>query len=271
MTSLTISLAQMEFAFGDLEANFERAASRVAEAARRGSNLILFPELWASGYDLENWARYAVPLGQGSFARLAALAKQHRIAIGSSLLEAKDGQAFNTFALYGPEGQTWGVYRKIHRFRLLEEEKWLGAGDRMILAESPWGPLGLSICYDLRFPEMFRPFALAGSRLTLLVAEWPERRVAHWTQLMQARAIENQMFMAGVNKVGESRGVKLGGRSAIVDPWGVPLVEGDDNEALLTAEIDLREADKARRYIPVLQDRQPEVYRRWEFTEGKND
>ena len=260
MTKLTISLAQMEFTFGDPEANFARAAEWIAEAAARGSDLVLLPELWASGYDLANWTRYATPLGEGLFARLADLARQHRIAIGSSLLEAKNGGAYNTFVLHRPEGETWGVYRKIHRFRLLEEEKWLEAGDQLVLAETPWGPVGLSICYDLRFPEMFRPYAVAESRLLLIVAEWPERRVAHWSKLLQARAIENQMFVAGVNKVGESQGAKLGGRSAIVDPWGVPLTEGNDTEMLLTAEVDLRESEKARRYIPVLRDRRPEVY-----------
>jgi predicted amidohydrolase len=262
MPRLTISLAQMEFRFGDEDANFSCAEEWIAEAVGHGSDLILLPELWASGYDLENWMQYAAPLGEGSFARLSALAKKHQIAIGSSLLESADGKAYNTFAFYGPEGQTWGVYRKIHRFRLLEEEKWLGAGDQMVLAESLWGPVGLSICYDLRFPEMFRPFAVAGSRLFLIVAEWPERRVAHWSKLLQARAIENQMFVAGVNKVGNSQGVKLGGCSAVIDPWGIPLVEGGDAEALLTVEIDLREADKARRNISVLRDRRPEIYRK---------
>jgi omega-amidase len=260
--NLTISLSQMEFQFGDVEANFERAAEWIAEASARGSDLVLLPELWASGYDLPNWPRYASHLKEGAFARLANLARQHKIAIGSSLLEARDGKAYNTFVLYGSNGDLLGIYRKIHRFRLLEEEKWLGAGDELILAETPWGQVGLAICYDLRFPEMFRPFAVVGSRLVLIVAEWPERRVAHWSKLLQARAIENQMFVAGVNKVGTSQGIKLGGCSAVVDPWGVPIVEGDDAEALLTTEIDLREADKARRHIPVMQDRRPDVYGR---------
>jgi len=257
---MQISLAQMEFRFGDVNANFSHAEEWIAEAAKAGSDLILLPELWASGYDLENWKQYAAPLDEGSFARISVLAKKYQIAIGGSLLEVNGGKAYNTFALYGPEGQTWGVYRKIHRFRLLNEEKWLSAGDQMVLAESQWGPLGLSVCYDLRFPEMFRPFAIAGSRLVLIVAEWPERRVAHWSKLLQARAIENQIFMAGVNKVGESQGAKLGGCSAVVDPWGIPLIEGDDTEVLLTVSIDLREVDKTRRFIPVLQDRRPEIY-----------
>ena len=258
---LRISLAQLAFQFGEVDSNIDSASGWIQMASENGSDLILLPELWASGYDLENWTKYATPIDSGIFGLLTELARKYKIAIGSSLLESRDGRAYNSFVLHGYDGEIWGIYRKIHRFRLLQEEKWLGAGDELVLAKTPWGLVGLSTCYDLRFPEMFRPFAVAGVRLTLIVAEWPERRVAHWSKLLQARAIENQMYLAGVNKVGESQGVKLGGRSAVVDPWGTPLVEGDDSEALLTIDIDLREADKARRYIPVLQDRRPEIYR----------
>ncbi len=257
---LRISLAQSGFEFGEVEKNFVHAAEWVAEAASDNSDLVLLPELWASGYDLSNWRRYATPLDEGLFPRVAELSRHHEIAVGCSLLEEHDGKAYNTFVLYGPDGARWGAYRKIHRFRLLEEEKWLGAGDELGLIEAPWGPTGLAVCYDLRFPEMFRPYALKDSKLVLIVAEWPERRIEHWAKLLMARAIENQCFVVAVNKVGESLGVKLGGRSAVIDPWGVPLVEGDDGEALLTVEIDLREVDKVRRFIPVFEDRRPDVY-----------
>ena len=120
--------------------------------------------------------------------------------------------------------------------------------------------MGLATCYDLRFPEIFRPYAVAGSNLCLIVAEWPERRISHWSKLLQARAIENQMYIAGVNKVGESQGVKLGGFSAVVDPWGVPVIEGGDGEDLLTTEIELNVSLRCRKLIPVLSDRRPEVY-----------
>jgi predicted amidohydrolase len=109
---------------------------------------------------------------------------------------------------------------------------------------------------------MFRPYAAAGSHLTLIVAEWPERRIAHWSILLQARAIENQMFIAGVNKVGCSQGTKLGGCSAVIDPWGDFVVKGDDTDTLLTAEIDTSEAEKARRTIPVFRDLQSEIYQK---------
>ncbi|MBM3145729.1 MAG: carbon-nitrogen family hydrolase [Chloroflexi bacterium] len=250
----------MAFEFGAVETNFARAAGWIAEAANFGSDLVLLPELWASGYDLPNWPRYATPLDEGLFPRMADLARQHKIAVGCSLLEERERRAYNTFVLYGPDGARWGEYRKIHRFRLLEEEKWLGEGDRLGLIDTPWGLVGLAICYDLRFPEMFRPYAMGGAKLVLIVSEWPERRIAHWTKLLMARAIENQCFFAAVNKVGVSLGVELGGRSAVIDPWGVPLVEADDQEALLTVEIDFREADKARRFIPVFEDRRPDLY-----------
>jgi predicted amidohydrolase len=259
---LTISLAQLDFEYGGVDANFLHAEKWIAEAASRGSDMVLLPELWASGYDLENWDRYASPLGDGSFKRISGLASDYGISIGCSLLELKNGKAFNTFVLNSPAGDIWGIYRKIHRFRLLNEEKWLGAGDQLVLANTPWGSIGLSICYDLRFPEMFRPYFLQGARLTLIVAEWPDRRVSHWSKLLQARAIENQMFFAGVNKVGESQGVKLGGCSAIIDPWGAPLTEGDDGECLLTAEIDLSAVEKARRQIPVMRDLQQDIYKK---------
>jgi len=257
---ISISLAQMSYQYGDVEANVRRATDWIAKAAEQGSDMILLPELWASGYDLENWSRYASSISEGVFADLADLAHKYRIVIGGSLLESRNGKAYNTFVLHGKDGRTLGVYRKIHRFRLLEEEKWLGAGDELVLAETPWGQVGMATCYDLRFPEMFQPYAAAGARLTLIVAEWPERRVAHWTKLLQARAIENQMFFAGVNKVGVSQGVQLGGCSAIVDPWGVPMAEGGKDESLVTVLIDLTEADKARRHIPVFRDRRPDVY-----------
>jgi predicted amidohydrolase len=257
---LKISLAQMALLSGKPEENFHQAESWIAQAARQGSDLVLLPELWDSGYDLENWRRYAASLDAGHFARLAALARQHQVAVGGSMLELYQQRAYNSFVLFGPDGQLWGRYRKVHLFRLLNEQEWLAAGQELALAQTTWGPIGLSICYDLRFPELFRPYALAGARLVLLVAEWPERRIAHWSALLRARAIENQCFVAAVNKSGVSQDVRLGGRSVIIDPWGETLAEAQADPELISAPIDLRVADIARRHIPALQDRQPQAY-----------
>lgn len=259
---LTISLAQMEFEFGQPDANLERVRAWAAKAAQRGSDLTLFPELWASGYDLEHSQDHAHVLGTGIFAHISALAKEHRMALGGSLLEKKEGNIYNTFYLYGPEGQTLATYRKIHLFRLLDEEQWLNAGGELVIFNAPWGKTGLAVCYDLRFPEIFRAYALHGAKLILLVAEWPEKRIHHWQKLLQVRAIENQYFVAAVNKVGHSQGAKLGGRSAVLDPMGAPVVEGGGEEILLTAEIDLRETEQIRRWMPVFDDRSPAAYER---------
>jgi predicted amidohydrolase len=257
---LNLSLGQMHLHLGEPEKNFERVYAWTAESARRGSALAVFPELWPTAYDLENWPKHSDRLGEGMFARLSALAKEQRIAIASSVLEAKDGRAYNTFALYDANGDLSAVYRKVHLVPMLDEPKWLAAGDGLTLVEAEWGMTGLGICYDLRFPEMWRKYALGGARLALLPAEWPSRRAYHWQTLLRARAIENQMFVAACNRVGESKGEHFGGGSAVIDPWGEAVVEGGSSEALLTAEIDLDKVDEVRSRIPVFKDRRPDVY-----------
>lgn len=261
MTTLTLSLGQMHLHLGDPEKNFERVRAWTAEAARRGSALVLFPELWSTAYDLENWRAHAAPLGEGMFARLRALSKAHGLAIASSILEVQADRAYNTFVLYDARGEQRALYRKVHLVPMLDEPKWLAAGDALALAEMEWGRTGLGICYDLRFPEMWRTYALNGARLMLLPAEWPSRRAYHWQTLLRARAIENQVFIAACNRVGESKGEVFAGQSVILDPWGEAVVEGDaETESLLTAEIDLAKVEEVRSRIPVFQDRRPELY-----------
>lgn len=250
----------MTVSAGDPEANWARARACIIEAARRGSQLVLLPELWATGYDLEHWRAYAAPLGEGHFAEVAALARAHRIAIGGSLLEAHGDRATNCFALYGPDGLLCAAYRKIHLFKLMAEDQWLAPGADVVTADTPWGATGLAICYDLRFPELFRRQAVGGARLLLLPAEWPNRRIAHWQTLLRARAIENQCFIAACNCVGGSAKDVFGGRSAVIDAWGETVVEAGATEALLTTTIDLADVDRVRAHIPVFADRRPELY-----------
>jgi len=260
VATLTLSLGQMTVAAGEPEANWARARACILEAARRGSQLVLLPELWSTGYDLEHWQRYAAPLGAGHFGEVAALAREHRISIGGSLLEAQGDRATNCFALYGPDGALWAAYRKIHLFKLMAEDEWLSPGQDVVTAETPWGATGLAICYDLRFPEIFRRQAVGGVRLLLLPAEWPGRRIAHWQTLLRARAIENQCFIAACNCVGASEKDTFGGRSAVIDAWGETVIEAGAGEALLTTTIDLDLADRVRTHIPVFADRRPDLY-----------
>lgn len=267
---IVISLLQLAFEFGKPEWNYQKVKASIEEARARGSDIALIPELWASGYDLANGEKYATRIDEGYFAKVGHLARHHRIMIGCSLLERLDGRFYNTFALFGKDGEIVSLYRKIHLFRLLREEKYLTAGDALVFADTEFGKVGLSICYDLRFPELYRLLALDGVNLMLNVAEWPASRIQHWDVLLKARAIENQYFIAAVNKTGNSNGVEIGGHSVILDPWGNEIVAAGEEETVLTGEIDLDDVKKARRWIPVFDDRRSDVYDLNNETKGKN-
>jgi omega-amidase len=258
---LTISLGQMDVSLGEPEQNLGRVKTLAAEAGRRGSDVLVLPELWSTGYDLENAAAYATTIDQGIFETVAELAGEHKLHIlGSCLSLLGEGRYGNTAVLFGPDGQVAGHYSKVHLFRLMEEEQYLTAGDRLALLETAWGATGLAICYDLRFPEMFRHYALAGARIVFLPSEWPHPRLAHWRTLLRARAIENQLYLVACNRVGRSKGADFFGHSCIIDPWGEAVVEAGESELLLTATVDLDRVDAVRRTIPVFSDRRPELY-----------
>lgn len=257
---LTISLAQMDIALGQPQVNLAKVKEWTAEAKRRGSDVVLLPELWSTGYDLENAERYATSLDEGLFADLAALARENAIHICGSLLSAQDERYLNTVPLFSPAGKRLGHYSKIHLFRLMEEDKYLTAGEAAPVFDLPWGKTAMAICYDLRFPELFRRYALAGARIIFLPAEWPYPRLEHWRTLLQARAIENQLFIVACNRVGESKGERFFGHSAIYDPWGKVVVEAGDGPVLLTASVDVALVEEVRQTIPIFADRRPELY-----------
>ncbi|HZD11118.1 MAG TPA: carbon-nitrogen family hydrolase [Candidatus Binatia bacterium] len=260
--SLRISLAQMNVVLGEPQTNLETVRLMAAEAARRGSQMLVLPELWSTGYDLENAANYATTTDDGIFAEVAEMAVHHRLhVLGSCLSLLGPGQYGNTAVLFNPGGEVLGSYSKIHLFRLMQEEQYLTAGDHLALVDSEWGPLGLAICYDLRFPEMFRCYALEGARVVFLPSEWPHPRLAHWQTLLRARAIENQFYMVACNRVGRSKETDFFGHSCIVDPWGQTLIEAGEEEMLLTCELDLGRVEAVRQKIPIFEDRRPDLYR----------
>lgn len=261
MALLKISLAQMDVKLGQPQENLAAVGRFVQEAAALGSEVLVLPELWSTGYDLENAAVYATGLQDGIFAETAVLAQHHNIhIIGSCLSKLEDGKFGNTAVFFSNHGTILADYSKIHLFRLMDEHQFLTAGDTLSIAATTWGKIGLSICYDLRFPELFRRYALAGCVLTFVPAEWPHPRLEHWRTLLRARAIENQMYIVACNRVGQSKGTEFCGHSCIIDPWGELLVAGGEAEELLTAEIDLEKVTAVRRTIPIFKDRRPTIY-----------
>ncbi len=265
MSVFTVSLAQMDLRIGDPEYNFARAEQFMQEAVDRKSDLVVFPELWHSAYALKQARQFACavaagPAAQGSFARFAGLAQAHRTAVAGSLLEAASGAVYNTMVLYDAQGRLQASYRKLHLVPMLDEPRYLQAGDALRQVRLGSHRAGLAVCYDLRFPEMFRRYALEGCQSILLSAEWPHPRGEHWRILLRTRAIENQCFVFACNRVGASDGVSFCGHSAVIDPWGNTLVDGQEAEGLFTATCDLDMVTETRSAVPVLQGRRPDVY-----------
>jgi predicted amidohydrolase len=258
---VTIGLAQIDVRTGQPEANLARVRDLAGQARGASVDLLLLPELWLHGYDLEQAEVWAASLGEGGFACMSTLAREFGLHLAGTLLEYHAEGVSNTAVLYAPDGTLMGFYRKVHLFRLMQEHRYLVPGDHAVLFPTPWGAVGTPICYDLRFPELFRAMSLAGAVLFLVPAQWPITRLEAWLTLARARAIENELFVAACNRVGVEGDVVFPGRSCVVGPLGEMLVEGDDRERLLVAQIDLREVKAARRYLPVYEDRRPDVYR----------
>lgn len=263
---MTISLVQMDVITSQPEKNLEKGEKWIKEAARRGSDIVCFPEMWTTGFNWEVNKKIA-PKHEEIMNKVAALARKYGIWINGSMLTLNEEEkTTNTSILFDSKGLIAGYYRKTHLFSMLHEDDHMAPGDSLCIVDSPWGNIGLAVCYDIRFPELFRTYALKGAKMILSPMAFPYPRIDHWKVLARARAIENQLFMIGTNQVGtEDFGpdgeVTYFGDSVIIDPWGKTVIEGSETEEmLLTADIDLGEVDRIRGCMTVLEDRRPDLY-----------
>lgn len=233
----------------------ERVAAVVEQVrAARGADLVLLPELWATGYfAFDDYAATAEPLDGPVASALGAAARDAGVTLHGGSIVERDGDALhNTSLLFGPDGTLLHSYRKVHLFGYgSREQELLTPGT----AVAGYGTLALSTCYDLRFPELFRGQVGAGSQLFLVAAAWPAARLAHWQLLLRARALENQSYLLACNAAGSQGSVALAGRSAVVDPWGTVLAEAGDRAGTLTVELDAELPMRARKEFPALADR----------------
>jgi predicted amidohydrolase len=263
MMTHKIALAQFHVEIGAPDANFTTAIRYIDQAVREGCGLIVLPELWTSGYDLEHAETY-IELNQEILAELQDRVDQTGILIGGSYLTLENGGVFNTFILLQPGRARPLRYHKIHLFRPLDEPRYLRSGSSPAFGSTPLGKAGVAICYDLRFPEMFRVYGREQVDLLLVAAQWGAERADHWRTFLRARAIENQFFAAAANAVGPLRDKTLAGFSAVIDPWGETLVEADGSEeTLLVAEIDLGAVRAAGERIPSREDARNDLYPGW--------
>jgi omega-amidase len=258
-----VALLQMDIAFGrpDLNAaTVRRLVNQLAEAEQQ-PDLVVLPELWDTGYDLTRLDEIADDNGERAKALLREAAVQLKAhVIGGSVAERRDGRVYNTTFVFDREGNLAGSYSKAHLFRLMDEEKYLAAGEKPGLYILDGQTAGSVICYDIRFPEWLRVHALKGAKVMCVPAQWPHPRLDHWRQLLIARAIENQMYVVACNRVGEGGGNTFCGHSMVVNPWGEVIAEGMQQEEIVFAELDLALVDEVRGRIPVFADRRTELY-----------
>jgi predicted amidohydrolase len=252
----------------DLAANLESARGLVGEAAGLGAELVALPENFA----YLRREGLPVPCAQSLEGEIVGcvrdLAKRHGVRIlGGSFPERSQGErVFNTSVLISPEGEIEAVYRKIHLFDvdlrdsgggLYTESTYVQAGSEIVLADTPIGGIGLSVCYDLRFPELYRALAARGARWIAVPAAFaPQTGKDHWEVLLRARAIENQAFVLAAAQCGRHHEDRASyGRSMIVDPWGLVLAQAGDRPCVISADCDLEELERVRRSLPALRHR----------------
>jgi deaminated glutathione amidase len=264
-------------ATADKAQNLETADRLVRAAARDGASLVVLPEKWSVYGSPEDQRAGAEPLDGPALSWARALAAELGIdLVAGSIAErpspersAADGRGSNTSVHVGPDGADRATYRKIHMFDVLvggrdyRESDGEAPGEEIVLSATADGVgLGLTICYDLRFPELYRRLAVDGARILAVPSAFTEPTTRdHWEVLLRARAIENQAFVIAANQVGRhAPGLRTGGRSMIVDPWGLVLAQAPDAESYAIADLDLDRQARIRADLPSLANRRPEVY-----------
>jgi omega-amidase len=260
MNTKLVSIYQYNIDPNDPDINLKRIKGSARIAAKNKSSLLILPELCLHGYNytrINEWKEWMLP---GVTSILGEIACSNSIAIAGSFVEKDKGRFYNTFVMINSEGLIVHKYRKMHLFNLLGEGDFFSPGNDIKPFNSVLGVTGSAICYDLRFPEFFRKLAINNCRVLIIPAEWPKPRVEHWKTLLQARAIENQVFVIGVNCVGSVLGVDYGGNSTAVNPWGEIIAKLGEKEGLATVQIDLDLVDDVRKRIPVWSDRKPDLY-----------
>jgi deaminated glutathione amidase len=258
----------------DKAANMAAADRLTRAAAADGATLIVLPEKWTAIGREEELRAAAEPLDGPAVEWAREIARELRIdLIAGSIVERSPGREklSNTSVHVNPRGEIAAIYRKVHMFdveiegRSYRESDLEDPGEEVVLSESgaQGVPLGMSICYDLRFPELYRILAVRGARVMVVPAAFtlPTTR-DHWEVLLRARAIENQAFVVAANQIGpHPGGHRSGGRSMIVDPWGVVLAQAEDREGHIVADLDLERQLEIRAQLPSLANRRPSAYR----------
>ena len=257
----------------DKAANLEKAEALVAEAAATGADVVVLPEKWNAIGAPEVLHAAAETLESGeSVEAMSGWARTHGITlVGGSITERREGREklSNTSVVFDSGGLIVGVYRKIHMFdvevggHVYRESDAEEPGDEPVVIDTEGWRTGLTVCYDVRFPELYRILALEGAQLVTVPAHFTlYTGKDHWELLLRARAVENQYYVAAAAQIGETLPGRLSyGRSLIADPWGIVLAMAPDEETVIAAELDQRRLEEVRAKLPSLASRQADAYR----------
>ena len=263
MQNLKLVVIQADIIWEDVDQNLDNFENKLSQIVER-PDLIVLPEMFNTGFTM-NVEKCAEKENGKTVNWVQQRAQEKDCVITGSLLVNEAGKFYNRMFWVNPDG-SYETYDKRHLFRMGFEHHTMSQGlNKKIVKLFDWR-INLQICYDLRFPELFRTYALKGVKLVLLPAAFPYPRLAHWKILTRARAIENQFFIVGANQVGDENfeaedTVTYFGNSCVIDPWGETLIEASENrEELLNVEIDLDRVDEVRSCMMILKDRRPDLY-----------
>ena len=263
---MKISAAQIDCTVGDIEANVRKIGDFCSRAKEAGVELVVFPEMADTGYSMPAIHTHAKPWTDGAVPELRKMAKALSLAIVCGVSERDSDCIYNSQVFIDAKGEIAGSYRKTHLFAMppADEQMCFSAGGEFKVF--PFGDLrlGLSICYDLRFPEVYRALAVEqGANVFVISSAWPFPRVEHFRTLAIARAIENQSYVVAANRVGTDDGVTCCGSSAIIDPYGVMLASASaDREELVMAEVSPEIINSVRKRMTVFEHRRDDLYGR---------
>lgn len=248
---LKVGLVQYSPVWEDKTANMLKIKNLTENSG--SVDLLMFPEMTLTGFTMKS-NQFAEELNGESFTFFSALAKQKKCSIMYGVIERGKNKNFNDLVHLNNQGKIVNAYRKMHPFSFSKEDKYYGKGKALVISKLKGYEIGLSICYDLRFPELYRLYGKEKVHIVIDIANWPDTRIEHWRTLLKARAIENQCYVIGVNRVGNDPKLKYNGFSSVYDPMGNEIAAVENEEMVVEVEIDRTFINEIRRKLPFLND-----------------
>ncbi len=256
---MKVALIQLDTVWQNKEKNFEKILSLLNQKDMKNVDLVCLPEMFATGFTMQS-RPYGEKVNGPTFAFLKRLARDFSLFVQGTCIKSVSSKRYNCSVVINPSGEIMAEYYKIHPFSFLDEHNHYDKGKKPALFTLNNFKTALFICYDLRFPELFRYAAGKGAELFIIPANWPESRAAHWRALLIARAIECQAYVLGINRTGTGDGIQYPGMSLAIDPAGNIIAEADETEQVLYAQLDDDLPRQTRKKFPFLKDMQPNLY-----------